>query len=254
MSKKHILLRITMENVQNVGKRYFLDILSRNYVFTFIFLILRRVWSEEETLALLQCYKNRKIEMHLSKKQIFVYENILTNLNALTILRAPTTASTLQIKMNTLIKSYQSAKAQLRKFSFKYMAVMDEIFDGESSNENATQVNSSPDSSSHNNVSSPSNRMWTDSETQAFLRCYESRTEEMLHPTKKKFAYQNILEDLISCKAFKTPATALDLENKMTLLLQAYKYASDAERLTGRGSSTFTYMNLMDDIFGDRPI
>lgn len=211
-------------------------------MFVLIVLIVRRSWTVEETRALLQCYKGRKDEMN-SRKQKFAYDNVLKDLNAMQILKAPTTALNLQAKIASLLKSYHLSLANQRKSVYKFKAEMDEIFGGD---ETLTGKDAQEKQSS--------NRTWSDTETQAFLRCYESRKEEMLHPTKKKFAYDNILEDLISMNVLKAPTTSGNLETKMASLLKAYKAARDNERLTGRGASTFQYLSLMDEIYGDRPI
>lgn len=95
---------------------------------------------------------------------------------------------------------------------------------------------------------------WSDGQVLALLDCYDARKEELQHPTKQKFFYENVLQDLLSLNVFERPIQAIQLKNKMSVLLQAYKSASDTEGRTGRGSTKFKFMGQMDEIFGTRPI
>lgn len=251
----------------------------------------RRLWTDVETLAFLQCYEGRKSEMSQARKKVFGFQNILGDLDPMEILEAPTTVANLQSKWTSLQRAYQCAKYAEAKMGkdtsgFIFMENMDDIL-GDSAPKSFSSSNALSTSegapSTYKGVSSTSKGApstsksapstskgapskskstgnerrilnWTDAETRALLSCYESRKDELQHPVKQKYFYKNILEDFVSLKVLTCPTTEANLEGKMDSLLQAYKSAHDAEELSGRGSSTFMYMTLMDDIFGDRPI
>lgn len=57
-----------------------------------------------------------------------------------------------------------------------------------------------------------------------------------------------------SVNVLKAPTNEDQLQAKINSLINAYKGARDSEGRTGRESSTFMYLEEMDEIFGDRPI
>lgn len=118
----------------------------------------------------------------------------------------------------------------------------------------STQSFPNGDLTSQDESEEPKNRVWKYDETRALINCFASREEESRHPKKGKNVFKNILEDLESMNVLTAPTTELNVKQKWDRLLHAYKTASDAELLTGRGSSTFMYMDEMDEIFSDRPI
>ncbi|XP_067647651.1 uncharacterized protein [Eurosta solidaginis] len=97
-------------------------------------------------------------------------------------------------------------------------------------------------------------RRWSREETTGFLRCYLARKAEFEHPKKKRVAYANVLEDMVSLGISDSDRTPVCLESKIRTLLQAYKAARDNNRSTGASPCFAPYMELMDEIFGNTPI
>ncbi len=128
-----------------------------------------------------------------------------------------------------------------------------------SSHSSAASSHSSA-ASSHSSATSSNSSVdvydayWTDGQVRALLDCYANREEELKHPTKKKFFYNNVLQDLMSLGVLNRSVTANTLQNKMRALLTAYKAARDTETQTGRAATKFKYMREMEEIFGRRPI
>ncbi|XP_011210908.2 uncharacterized protein LOC105231343 [Bactrocera dorsalis] len=92
-------------------------------------------------------------------------------------------------------------------------------------------------------------KVWTEAETLLFLKCYNKRKDEFLHARKKKFAYENVLEDMIFQGFTDTTVNVAALVAKMRTLLKAYNTAKDKQ--TGTSPCTIPYMSEMDEIFGE---
>ncbi|XP_050322124.1 uncharacterized protein LOC126754201 [Bactrocera neohumeralis] len=90
-------------------------------------------------------------------------------------------------------------------------------------------------------------KVWTEGETLLFLKCYKERKDEFMHVRKKKFAYENVLKDMIFQGFTDTTVNVAALVAKMRTLFNAYKTAKDNEKQTG----TMPYMSEMDEIFGE---
>ncbi|XP_067635193.1 uncharacterized protein [Eurosta solidaginis] len=93
-------------------------------------------------------------------------------------------------------------------------------------------------------------RRWNQEQTTGFLRCYLARKEEFKHPKKKRLAFSNVLEDMVSIGIGTAGMTPLCLEGKMRTLLHAYKAAKDYNSRTAAALSFAPYMEIMDEIFG----
>lgn len=101
----------------------------------FNFNFIRRNWENEETLALLQSYRARRMEMLQPRKKKAGFGNILKDLDFMKVLKAPTTVAHLQMKMSSLQRSYQCAKYSESTMGkgtsgFQFMDAMDSIFGG----------------------------------------------------------------------------------------------------------------------------
>ncbi|XP_037940601.1 uncharacterized protein LOC119673404 [Teleopsis dalmanni] len=70
---------------------------------------------------------------------------------------------------------------------------------------------------------------------------------------KKRLGYQHVLEDMIA-HGIADDFTPVCLERKMRTLLSAFKAAKDNNRRTGASQCLPPYMELMNEIFGDKPI
>ncbi|XP_037931712.1 uncharacterized protein LOC119666501 [Teleopsis dalmanni] len=70
---------------------------------------------------------------------------------------------------------------------------------------------------------------------------------------KKRLGYQHVLEDMIA-HGIADDFTPVCLERKMRTLLSAFKAAKDNNRRTGASPCLPPYMELMNEIFGDKPI
>ncbi|XP_036335181.1 uncharacterized protein LOC118745695 [Rhagoletis pomonella] len=97
-------------------------------------------------------------------------------------------------------------------------------------------------------------RRWTREESEGFLQWYMARKAEFEQPKKKRQAYANTLEDMISLGITDFGRTPLCLEGRMCTLLQAYKTARDNNNRTGSSPFFAPYMELMEEIFGSSPI
>ncbi|XP_049316862.1 uncharacterized protein LOC125779539 [Bactrocera dorsalis] len=84
-------------------------------------------------------------------------------------------------------------------------------------------------------------KVWTKAETLLFLKCYNERKDEFLHARKKKFAYGNVMEDMIYQGFTDTTISAAALVSKLRTLLKQ----------TGTSPCTVPYMREMDEIFGE---
>ncbi|XP_049307473.1 uncharacterized protein LOC115065811 [Bactrocera dorsalis] len=89
-------------------------------------------------------------------------------------------------------------------------------------------------------------KVWTKAETLLFLKCYNERKDEFLHARKKKFAYENVLKDMILQGFTDTTVNVAALVAKMRTLFNAYKTAKDKKQ-----TGTIPYMSEMDEIFGE---
>ncbi|XP_017480151.1 PREDICTED: putative uncharacterized protein DDB_G0290521 [Rhagoletis zephyria] len=87
-----------------------------------------------------------------------------------------------------------------------------------------------------------------------FFEVYLARKEEFQHPKKKRLAYVNVLEDMLSIGITDSERTPLCLESKMRTLLQAYKAPSDNNRSMGASPCFAIFMELMEEIFERSPI
>ncbi|XP_055914407.1 uncharacterized protein LOC129947752 [Eupeodes corollae] len=96
-------------------------------------------------------------------------------------------------------------------------------------------------------------KRWTKEETKVFLHFYAGRKEEFTKNRKKRFAYANILEDIISA-GFDSGFTPRNLEVKMQTLLRVYNDAKDNSSKTGASPCTVPFWEEMEDLFGDKPI
>ncbi|XP_067645570.1 uncharacterized protein [Eurosta solidaginis] len=97
-------------------------------------------------------------------------------------------------------------------------------------------------------------KRWTKEETSLFLQCYRARKEEFKHSRKKKYAYQNVLQDLMAQGFLDTTITTRTLEAKMRTLLLAYKSGLDNKKLKGASLKKIPFMEEMEDIFGTAPV
>ncbi|XP_037927774.1 uncharacterized protein LOC119672718 [Teleopsis dalmanni] len=102
-------------------------------------------------------------------------------------------------------------------------------------------------------VKSNTRKLWTTKETKCFLECYLARKEEFMETRKKRLGYQHVLEDMIA-HGIADDFTPVCLERKMRTLLSAFKAAKDNNRRTGASQCLPPYMELMNEIFGDKPI
>lgn len=114
-------------------------------------------------------------------------------------------------------------------------------------------------------------RVWTSNETKAFLACYAARKNEFEHGRKKKFAMQNVLEDLIAQNVLVSAVKFLKLfiqcaffhlvrtgnywllTNKLKNLMRAYKSAKDGNKKTGSAPIQVPFQEILDEIFGSQP-
>ncbi|XP_037944485.1 uncharacterized protein LOC119677285 [Teleopsis dalmanni] len=96
-------------------------------------------------------------------------------------------------------------------------------------------------------------KLWTTKEMKCFLECYLARKEEFMETRKKRLGYQHVLEDMIA-HGIADDFTPVCLERKMRTLLSAFKAAKDNNRRTGASPCLPPYMEMMNEIFGDKPI
>lgn len=209
--------------------------------------------------------------MSQPRKKMIGFNSILDDLTSMGVLQSPATPQNLQSKFSSLTRTYQCAvytEATRGKGSsgFRFMALMENILasaisstdsSAASSSANAygTTKNDSPNTSSSSaSLNELKRGNWTHQETLALINCYASREEEYQHPKKHKTFFKNILEDLMSMNVLSGPTTESNVQTKWNSLLNAYKSASDTGKRTGRSTSTFMYMDAMDEIFGSRPI
>ncbi|XP_055842004.1 uncharacterized protein LOC129909079 [Episyrphus balteatus] len=93
---------------------------------------------------------------------------------------------------------------------------------------------------------------WSKEETMAFLEFYKIRESEFQHSRKKKFAYANVLEDMISGGYIDSNTKPVHLEIKMAALLRAYKASRDRSKRTAAAPCVAPFLKQMEEIFGSR--
>ncbi|XP_067613670.1 uncharacterized protein [Eurosta solidaginis] len=93
----------------------------------------RKLWTREETLLLLQCYRARKDEIKHSRKKKYAFVNVLEDMFGQGFSDTTVTIEALEAKMRTLLIANKSAKDNNRQTGATYcqalfMEEMDEIF------------------------------------------------------------------------------------------------------------------------------
>jgi hypothetical protein len=91
---------------------------------------------------------------------------------------------------------------------------------------------------------------WQHDEVKCLLHSFEQHKDELSHPKKRKFAWDNIANDVVS-NGYTVNATIC--KNKWKNLLRTYKTAKDSKRRTGNAPSRFNFFNDIDDIIGKKP-
>ncbi|XP_055907028.1 uncharacterized protein LOC129942200 isoform X2 [Eupeodes corollae] len=97
-------------------------------------------------------------------------------------------------------------------------------------------------------------KCWSREETLGLLKCYSARKDDFNIKGKKKYAYENLLKDMIE-KGFTHSTTSLPaVVGKMRKLLYAYESAkNDPKKAETKESINNLYFKEMDAIFGDQP-
>ncbi|XP_011203856.2 uncharacterized protein LOC105226589 isoform X1 [Bactrocera dorsalis] len=96
-------------------------------------------------------------------------------------------------------------------------------------------------------------RIWTKRETRAFLKTYISRKREFSKVRKKKFAMQNVLQDLQRKGVLSQHTTVDMLSTKLKNLGRAYKQAIENSRRT-KTPVIAPFGSLMEEIYKDDSI
>ncbi|CAH1379966.1 unnamed protein product [Tenebrio molitor] len=91
---------------------------------------------------------------------------------------------------------------------------------------------------------------WQHDEVKCLLHSFEQHKDELSHPKKRKFAWDNIANDVVS-NGYTVNATIC--KNKWKNLLRTYKTAKDSKKRTGNAPSRFNFFNDIDDIIGKKP-
>jgi hypothetical protein len=100
------------------------------------------------------------------------------------------------------------------------------------------------------NTSNDDRHHWTYDQTLYLIDAMGSHMDELNHPKKRRFVFNNISNDLLS-SGFSISGSIC--QNKWKNLLRSYKVAKDTKNRTGRGPSRFHFFDKMDDLLGEKP-
>ncbi|KAF5287259.1 hypothetical protein FQR65_LT02132 [Abscondita terminalis] len=100
------------------------------------------------------------------------------------------------------------------------------------------------------NGSSNDKFFWSHNDTLLLITSVEAHYEELNHPKKRKYVWENINNDLVSHGINVTTSTCTQ---KWKNLLRSYKQCIDNTKRTGRGPMRFHYFDQMNEFLGNKP-
>jgi len=121
------------------------------------------------------------------------------------------------------------------------------MFDGNES----TDFNSNENVDGENMIPECSEKFtWGYNDTLVLISAVESHYEELNHPKKRKYAWENISNELLSQNILVSkPACSKKWQN----ILRTYKSCKDSKKQTGRGSTRFLFYDKMDEFLRQKP-